>query len=178
MLCTHLRASGSFKPFSLAMRTCKFCWSTASCNCNLLVMAHEVHPFCGCFLLISPSKLVKSLASHCLVAEGDGMDGYFLPLLILYDILQLNLWWRMEYQVTYFVSPWIGVVFFTRMVCNTAEIFGTPVEIVSCEWEEECIKFSLAKVFCDLRVDFSGGALARIVEHCAIKNMVQYIHCT
>jgi hypothetical protein len=82
-----------------------------------------------------------------LVAEGDGTDGYFLPPLIPYDFLQLNLWWRMEYRVIYFVSPWIGVVFFTIMVCNTFEVFGTPIEIVLWNGRKNALNFPLLRFF-------------------------------
>ena len=41
---------------------------------------------------------VQNLAPYYPIIEGDGKNSYIPLLTISEDILQLNLWWRMEYQ--------------------------------------------------------------------------------
>jgi hypothetical protein len=81
-------------------------------------MVPGVYYLLGFFFQIFNQWRVQSLASHYLVMEGDGTNGsFFFP---LEDILQLNIWWKMEYRALYFgitmdrdfITYWKGLRYF------------------------------------------------------------------
>lgn len=65
-LCKYSRVNELFRLSSMASQTCKFCWGTASHNCNLLAMDHGVHPWYGCSPRIFISKTGRKFGTTLL----------------------------------------------------------------------------------------------------------------
>lgn len=92
-------------------------------------------------------RRVQSLASQCLVMEVDGRnESCFFPS-ISEEILQLNIWWKMEYQVWHFgiimdrdqILYWKGLRYFHDIWDPSRDDF--------LEWEEARIWYSLTAVY-------------------------------
>lgn len=116
----------SSKHFSLASRIYKFCWGTAPCNCNHLVMVHGGHLLINCFLLNSLSKAAQNLIVELWKVMADIIS--ILSPFYLEDILQITFARKWSNKVSILSSPWIGL-FFYRKGRDTSMIFGTRVGI-------------------------------------------------
>lgn len=81
------------------------------------------HPFFGLHMKLKNVD-IKFLTSHWSVMESNGTYN-------LEDILQLNIWWKMEHLGIYFgITIWIGLLYFVENVCITFVTFGSWYEWV------------------------------------------------
>ena len=153
MLCEHLWVSGSFKHFSLTSWTHKFCWGTPSRKCNLLVMAHGVHPLSSCYLLIS---LLKAGQKFDVTLLNRGRWWWVQLLFFLRHAQRTSCslifgggW---STKVCTLGPPWIEALYFIEKVCDNSVIFGILVGMFFLGWMEERIKFSLVEIIITLWV--------------------------